>query len=112
MHTSRAAYPAERQRLAARLLDCPWHTSGLGRGWSDPALWDAWCGIGAVDMCKPMPPSPPGRSRTNDPSGKGASPMRNSMVAVIGAAIGTAGAHAIELPFPAIGDNHYLDLIA
>ena len=38
--------------------------------------------------------------------------MRNSTVAVIGAAIGTAGAHAIELPFPAIGDNHYLDLIA
>ena len=38
--------------------------------------------------------------------------MRNSTVAVIGAAIGTAGAHALELPFPAVGDNPYLDLIA
>ena len=63
-------------------------------------------------MCRPMPPSPAGRSRTNDPSGKGASPMRNSTVAVIGAAIGTAGAHALELPFPGPGDNPYLDLIA
>ena len=63
-------------------------------------------------MCRPMPPSPPGRSRTNDPSGKGASPMKNSTVAVIGAAIGTAGAHALELPFPGPGDNLYLDLIA
>ena len=34
--------------------------------------------------------------------------MRNSTVAVIG----TAGAHALELPFPAVGDNPYLDLIA
>ena len=38
--------------------------------------------------------------------------MRNSTVAVIGAAIGTAGARALELPFPAVGDNPYLDLIA
>ncbi len=46
------------------------------------------------------------------PSGKGISPMKNSTVAVIGAALGTAGAHALELPFPGIGDNPYLDLIA
>ena len=38
--------------------------------------------------------------------------MKNSTVAVIGAALGTAGAHALELPFPGIGDNLYLDLIA
>ena len=38
--------------------------------------------------------------------------MKNSTVAVIGAAIGTAGAHALELPFPGPGDNLYLDLIA
>ena len=62
-------------------------------------------------MCTPMPPAPPGRSRTNDPSGKGVSPMKNSTVAVIGAAIGTAGAYALNRPFPGPGDNLYLDLI-
>ena len=38
--------------------------------------------------------------------------MKNSTVAVIGAAIGTAGAYALKRPFPGIGDNLYLDLIA
>jgi len=38
--------------------------------------------------------------------------MKNSTVAVIGAAIGAVGAYALERPFPGIGDNLYLDLIA
>jgi len=38
--------------------------------------------------------------------------MKNSTVAVIGAAIGAAGAYALKRPFPGIGDNFYLDLIA
>ncbi|MXX34348.1 MAG: hypothetical protein F4Z50_06265, partial [Gemmatimonadetes bacterium] len=38
--------------------------------------------------------------------------MKKSTVAVIGAAIGTAGAYALNRPFPGIGDNLYLDLIA
>ena len=36
MHICRPAYPAVRQRLAARPPGCPWHTSGWGRGGSDP----------------------------------------------------------------------------
>ncbi len=36
MHSRRPAYPAMRQRLAARSLDPPWHASGWGRGGSDP----------------------------------------------------------------------------
>ena len=63
-------------------------------------------------MCEPMPPSPAGRSRPNDPSGKGVGPMRPTTLALIGAALGAAGAHALKVPFPGTGDNPYRDLIA
>ena len=36
IHTDRAAHPLVPQRLAARPLGRPWHTSGSGRGGSDP----------------------------------------------------------------------------
>ena len=38
--------------------------------------------------------------------------MRNSTLAIIGAAVGAAGARMLEAPFPGLGDNAYLDLIA
>ncbi len=38
--------------------------------------------------------------------------MRSGTLAIIGAAIGAAGAQALEAPFPGTGDNPYLDLIA
>ena len=36
IHTNPPAHPLTRQRLAARPPGCPWHTSGSGRGGSDP----------------------------------------------------------------------------
>ena len=38
--------------------------------------------------------------------------MRNSTLAIIGAAVGAAGAQMLEAPFPGAGDNANLDLIA
>ena len=38
--------------------------------------------------------------------------MRNSTLAIIGAAVGAAGARMLEAPFPGPGDNAHLDLIA
>ncbi|MDE2653711.1 MAG: TraM recognition domain-containing protein [Gemmatimonadota bacterium] len=38
--------------------------------------------------------------------------MKTSTLAIIGAAIGAAGAQALEAPLPPAGDNPYLDLIA
>lgn len=35
-------------------------------------------------LCKPMPPSPPGRSRTSDPYGKVEIPMKLSTLVIIG----------------------------
>ena len=38
--------------------------------------------------------------------------MKTSTLAIIGAAIGAAGAQALEAPFSGMGGNPYLDLIA
>ena len=38
--------------------------------------------------------------------------MKTSTLAIIGAAIGACAAQALEAPFPPVGDNPYLDLIA
>ena len=38
--------------------------------------------------------------------------MKTSTLAIIGAAIGACAAQALEAPFPRVGDNPYLDLIA
>ena len=50
-----------------------------------------------------------GRLFISIPSGKGVRPMKSGALAIIGAAIGAAGAQA---PFPPPGANPYLDLIA
>ena len=55
MHTGPPAYPAERQRLAARLLGRPWHTSGWGRGGSDPPVRGPGTGSGAGVFSHPCP---------------------------------------------------------
>ena len=38
--------------------------------------------------------------------------MKSGTLAIVGAAIGAVGAHALEAPFPGVGDNPTLDLIA
>ncbi len=47
-----------------------------------------------------------------DPSGKGFRPMKADTLAIVGAAVGAAGARALHAPFPGVGANPYLDLIA
>ena len=53
-----------------------------------------------------------GRLFISIPSGKGVRPMKSGTLAIIGAAIGAAGAQALKAPFSAPGANPYLDLIA
>ena len=53
-----------------------------------------------------------GSLRASNPFGKGATPMRAATLAIIGGAVGTAGAQALKAPFPGTGDNPALDLIA
>ena len=69
MHTRRFAYPAERQRLAVRLLDRRWHTSGTVRRGSDPPVRGPGTGsrpiVFAHSCLRPL-----GRYRTIDPCGK------------------------------------------
>ena len=55
IHTCRPAYPAVRQCLAARRLGSPWHTSGSGRGGSDPPVRGLGTGSGAGVFSHPCP---------------------------------------------------------
>ena len=55
MHTCRPAYRAVRQRLAARPPGCPWHTSGWGRGGSDPPRQGLGTGSGRGGDSHPAP---------------------------------------------------------
>ena len=57
-------------------------------------------------------PLPLGSLPASDPSGKGAGPMRATTLAIIGGAVGAAGAQALKAPLPGTGDNPALDLIA
>ena len=54
-----------------------------------------------------MPPSPPGRSRTNDPYGKVETPMKLGTLVIIGSAVSAVAGCAIGAPFPALGENHW-----
>ena len=53
-----------------------------------------------------------GSLRSSDPYGKVASPVRPWTLVLIGVAITAAGARAFLAPFPGMGDNPYLDLVA
>ena len=59
-----------------------------------------------------LPPPSWGRSRAIDPSRKGVGPMRPAALAIIGTALGAAAGHAFRAPFPGMGGNPVLDLIA
>jgi len=63
-------------------------------------------------MCIPILPSAAGSLPASSPSGKGVRPMKSGTLAIIGAAIGAAGAQALKAPFPPPGANPYLDLVA
>ena len=55
MHTGLPAYPLARQRLAVRLLVRPWHTSGSGRGGSDPPVRGPGTGSESGVFAHPCP---------------------------------------------------------
>jgi hypothetical protein len=74
----------------------PW--SGATRPFGMPVA-----ASGRFGMCKPMPPSPPGRSRTSDPYGKVEPPMKLGTLVIIGSAVGAAVGRAIGAPFPGLG---------
>ena len=63
-------------------------------------------------MCIPIRPAAAGSLPASSPSGKGVQPMKSGTLAIIGAAIGAAGAQALKAPFPPPGTNPYLDLVA
>ena len=60
----------------------------------------------------PILPAAAGSLPASSPSGKGVRPMKSGTLAIIGAAIGAAGAQALKAPFPPPGANPYLDLVA
>ena len=63
-------------------------------------------------MYIPILPSAKGSLPSSDPSRKGVEPMKSGTLAIIGAALGAVGGHALKAPFPGVGDNLPLDLIA
>ena len=84
---------------------------GTGRDGSDPPVQGPGTGSGPGVFAHLAPPSW-GRSRAIDPSRKGVGPMRPAALAIIGTALGAAAGHAFRAPFPGIGGNPVLDLIA
>ena len=78
---------------------------------SDPPVQGPGTGSGAGVFAH-LPPPSWGRSRAIDPSRKGVGPMRPATLAIIGTALGAAAGHAFRAPFPGMGDNPVLDLIA
>ena len=63
-------------------------------------------------MCTPMPPSAGGSLPAMDPYGKVVTAMRRPALILAGAAAAAAIAHAFRAPFPGMGGNPVLDLIA
>ena len=63
-------------------------------------------------MCIPIVPSASGSLPASSPYGKVAQPMRPSTLVLIGAALTAAAVRAFLAPFPPLGGNPYLDLIA
>ena len=78
---------------------------------SDPPVRGPGTGSGAGVFAH-LPPPSWGRSRAIDPSRKGVGPMRPATLAIIGTALGAAAGHAFRAPFPGMGGNPVLDLIA
>ncbi len=98
--------------LRCREQDGRRRTSGTGRDGSDPPGRGPGTGSGPGEFAHHLPPSPRGRSRAINPSGKGVEPMRPWTLVIIGIALAAAGARAFLAPFPGTGDNPYLDLVA
>ena len=68
---------------------------------------------GACVFSHALPPPSWGRSRAMYPSGKGARAMlRPATLVLVGLASAAAIAHAFRAPFPGMGGNPVLDLIA
>ena len=84
---------------------------GTGRGGSDPPVQGPGTGSGPGVFAH-LPPPSWGRSRAIDPSRKGVGPMTPATLAIIGTALGAAAGHAFRAPFPGMGGNPVLDLIA
>ena len=63
-------------------------------------------------MCIPIVPSAAGSLPASSPSGKGVGPMRPWTLVIIGVALTAATVRAFLAPFPGIGGNPVLDLIA
>ncbi len=63
-------------------------------------------------MCIPILPAAAGSLPISSPYGKVVRPMRTGTLVIIGAAVGAAGAQALEAPFPGVGANPFLDLVA
>ncbi len=63
-------------------------------------------------MCIPIVPSAAGSLPASSPSGKGVGPMRPWTLVIIGVALTAATVRAFLAPFPGIGGNPALDLIA
>ena len=86
-------------------------TGSTDRDGSDPPVRGPGTGSGAGVFAH-LPPPSWGRSRAIDPSRKGVGPMRPATLAIIGTALGAAAGHAFRAPFPGMGGNPVLDLIA
>ena len=86
-------------------------TGSTDRDGSDPPVQGPGTGSGAGVFAH-LPPPSWGRSRAIDPSRKGVGPMRPATLAIIGTALGAAAGHAFRAPFPGMGGNPVLDLIA
>ena len=86
-------------------------TSSTDRDGSDPPVQGPGTGS-EPGVFAHLPPPSWGRSRAIDPSRKGVGPMTPATLAIIGTALGAAAGHAFRAPFPGMGGNPVLDLIA
>ena len=90
----------------------PCRAGGTGRGGSDPPRRGLGTGSGAGVFAHPCPRPLGVATAASIPTGKVEPTMKLGTLVIIGAAVGAALGRAIGAPFPGVGDNPYLDLIA
>ena len=89
-------------------IRAPWTWMG-----ATPHLGMPRSASGRMAMCIPIVPSAAGSLPASSPSGKGASAMlKPATLVLVGLASAAAIAHAFRAPFPGVGSNPVLDLIA